>query len=177
MAAEHSFTKTQLLRKPNMKTQIQHKIFKWIRNKSFKNAFFILLTSMSILVLPVNVGLGCEPPTISVDLGDNNNGGDDSNIEVLQLAGESILLIAVGGSTEQPNCCQGNGPWTKTGNVQYTWYIDGSGLDTSVDDGDSTTEPYMTVDLDTAGSADIQVALQEEYQDSSTPPNIVWSPE
>lgn len=121
-----------------------------------------------------------EAPTLSVKFGDGgDNNGDPNEPALLAGSGDTLTLNADGGSTE-PDNSQGRPPWTKTGNVRYNWTIepvDGS-VDMSVSDGDITAEPYITVYSDGPGGQNsVQVSYQEEYQDSSNPPNRVYWPE
>lgn len=156
---------------------------KGIRSFSIRSLVVLFVCALvTLYLIPQTMSYGDnEAPTLTVDLGgyaDTNN--DDSNLQVLSASGESISVNADGGSTDAPDSsAQGCPPWTKTGNVQYMWHIqnvDGS-VYTSVNDGDTTTEPSMTVNLDNNGDITVAASYQEEYQDSSSSPNTIYWPQ
>ena len=138
----------------------------------------LVCAMLALSFFPARIGMADDlPQALVADLGDIPNGGDDKHVEVLALLGQTYRDLLVGGSTDNPGVGQGHPPWTKTGNIRCTWGIQGSRGLASMDDGDISTEPSNTAYSEMAGTFEEIVSYQEEYQDSSDPPNRVYWPQ
>lgn len=94
---------------------------------------------------------------------------------------EPTRFVASGGGTDPPDL-PGTGPWILTGRRQYIWHInvtepvDGGLQNPHPLDGTISESDTLEVPCDKAGSYEVSVALQEEWQDTSHPQTILFWP-
>ncbi len=96
---------------------------------------------------------------------------------------EPLKATVTGGSTNPPPVFLGTPPWFRTGERQFTWHfvvtepVEGGMGPMHPLDGLVTTANTLDIPMDQPGSFTLWVTMQEEWQDSSDPPNYLFWPQ